>query len=102
MLLILSQAYIIITDCGVSAPGYGREVVDILNFTYKMPILQLKETMKINGSKGCDTQIAMHSATHKADVILSQEFKKHLSNASRKNGVIDQVKYKNGQVNGSR
>ena len=35
----------------------------------------------------------MHFSPHKTSVRLAQEFQKHLSNASRKNVVIDQGKY---------
>ena len=34
----------------------------------------------------------MHTVTYTSDVILAREFQNHLSNASRKNGVIDQGK----------
>ena len=40
----------------------------------------------------------MHSATHKADFSLELEFQKHLSNASCKNLVIDQGRYKNRAI----
>ena len=46
-------------------------------------------------------QIVVHSATHNNDVGLSQELKKYLSNSSRNNVLIDQVKYKKLKVNRS-
>ena len=36
----------------------------------------------------------MHTATQNTDVILAQEFQKHLSNKSRKHVIIDDVNTK--------
>ena len=48
--------------------------------------------MKLTGAKIYDTQMVMNNGTHTSDVSLDREFQKHLSNAARKNGLIDQVK----------
>ena len=42
---MLSQTFNIIIGCDVSAPGHGKEVVDILNFTYKRFIFHLMATL---------------------------------------------------------
>ena len=41
LLSILEHAYNIIIDCGIIAPGYGREVVDGLNDTDKLLLSML-------------------------------------------------------------
>ena len=51
-------------------------------------------TLQLPGLKYYDTQMAMQSTTNNADVSLPQLFQTHLSNASRKIGVIDQGKYR--------
>ena len=55
-------------------------------------------TAKLPGTKGYYMHIVMHYATSNNCFSLSQEIQKHLSNAPQKHGVIDKVKYKNGQV----
>ena len=50
--------------------------------------------VQLPGSKIFDSQIQMHTVTQKYDVSLAQEFQHHLTKEHRKNGVIDQVKYK--------
>ena len=50
--------------------------------------------MQLPGEKGYDTQMVMHTENHTADVSLDREFQEHLSNATRKHGLIDQFKYK--------
>ena len=44
--------------------------------------------------------MVMHSVNHKSDIILEQEFQKHLSNDLRKSAVIDKKNMEKGQVNG--
>ena len=44
-----------------------------------------------------DTQMVMHTGNRTYDISLAREYQKHLSNAARKHGVIDQVKYKRGK-----
>ena len=58
-------------------------------------------TVKLPGERGYDTHMVMQTGTHTYDVSLTREFKKHLSNAACKHGVISQEKYKKWQVNGS-
>ena len=71
---ILSQAYNIIFEYGVSAPGYGREVVNVLNTTEKSFLFQLMTTVQLPSLKDYDTNMAMHSATHNSDISLAQVF----------------------------
>ena len=56
-------------------------------------------TLEFLGEKCYDTHMVMHTLTRTPNFSLASEFQKHLSTAARKHGVIDQVKYKNGQVN---
>ena len=69
---MFSQSYNIIIDCGFSAPGHGREVVDVLKTTDKRFLFQLISTIKLSSYKLYDTQMGMHSATHKADASLAR------------------------------
>ena len=55
-------------------------------------------TVQLPGAKVYYTHMVMHSKTCASDDILASEFQKHLSTAAHKHGVIDQGKYKNGQV----
>ena len=52
--------------------------------------------MQLQGPKGYDKQIVIKSATFTGDVSLAREVQKHLSNAARKHGLINQGKYKKG------
>ena len=46
---VMSQAYSIIIDWGISAPGNGKEVVDELNAVDKRYIYQLMSKVKLPG-----------------------------------------------------
>ena len=88
----MSQTYAIIIDPGISAPGYGKEVVDGLNDVNKRYIYQLMYRVHLPGSVRIDSQIKMHIGTENKDVSLSHELKNHLEEEHRQNGVIDQGK----------
>ena len=49
-------------------------------------------TVKLLGSEWFNKKIAVHTATKHYDVSLAQEFQNHLSDESRKHGILDQVK----------
>ena len=51
------------------------------------------ETVQMNGSTRYYTHILMRSETSTSNINLAQELPKHLFNAARKHGVIDQGKY---------
>ena len=78
---ISSQEFNIIIDCGISATGHGREVVDGLNATYKGFIFHLTEKAQLTSSKRFYTKMDMDILIQNSDVMLSQEFQRHLSNA---------------------
>ena len=86
---MLSQAYSVIIDRGVSEPGYRREVVDGINATENIFLFQLMETVQLWGSKIYDTQMVINSPTSTDDISLDLELPKHLYNRSHKHGVID-------------
>ena len=88
---VLFQRHSIIFDRGISAPDHGKEVLDGLNDIDKRYIYQLMSNVQFTGSKTYDSQILMHSCTHKNDVSLAKYFQKHMSKEHRKYGVIDQV-----------
>ena len=46
---VMSQTYSIIIDCGISAPGHGKEVVDGLNAFDKRYIYQLMANVQLPG-----------------------------------------------------
>ena len=77
---------------GLSAPGNGKEVVDGLNAVDKRYKYQLMSKVQLPGSIRFDSQIKIHNSTENKDVSLALEFKDHLEDKHRKNGVIDKVK----------
>ena len=79
----------IITDRGISAPVNGVEVAGILNDTEKRLFFHLMTTGQFPGSELFDSKIVVHIATQNFDVSLALEFQIHLSNASRKHGILD-------------
>ena len=90
---VMSQCYSVIIDCGISAPGHGKEVVGGLNVIDKRYIYQLMFNVQLPGSKTFDSQILMHSCKQNNDVSMDKQLQKHLSKERRKHGVIDQGKY---------
>ena len=88
----MSQTCSIIIDCGISEPGHGKEVVDGINDVDKRYIYQLMSKVQLPGSVRFDSQIKMHTGTENIYVSLAQEFKDHLKEEHRQNGVIDQGK----------
>ena len=91
---VMYQCYSIIIYWGISAPGHVKEVVDGLNDFDKRYIYQLISTVKLPGSKIFDSQIQIHTGTQKYDVSLAKEFQEHVTKKHRKDGVIDQEKFK--------
>ena len=67
---VMSQTYSLIIDCGISAPGHGKEVVDGLNDVDKRYIYQLMSKVQLPGSVRFDSQIKMHTGTENKDVSL--------------------------------
>ena len=86
---MLSQAFYIIIDRGISAPGHGRELVDGLNAVDKRFFSQLMSTVQLPSAKGYDTQMVMHTGNRTSNVSLARKCQKHLSTAALKHGVID-------------
>ena len=93
---MLSQAFSVIIDRGISEPVHGRELVASLNAVDKKFMFQLMANVEILVAKIYDTQMVMNTWTCTYNVSFTSEFQKHLSNAALKHEVIDQVKYKNG------
>ena len=60
-------------DHGISAPGYGREVVDGLNGTSIRFICNLMANVELPGSKRFYTQMELQTATQNTDESLAQE-----------------------------
>ena len=56
------------------------------------------DTAQLPGSKQFDTQMEVHIESKNTDMILAQEFQKHLSNESRKDGIIDCGNHKKVQL----
>ena len=75
----MKHAYSIIIDCGVEAPGHGREVVDGFNATEKRLILMLMTTVKRPGAESYESHMAMHTSAANTDISLARKFQKHLS-----------------------
>ena len=45
----MSKCYSVIIDCGISAPGHGKDVVDDLDEIYKRYIYQLMSNAQLPG-----------------------------------------------------
>ena len=90
----MSQCYSVIIYRGISAPGNGKVVVDGINAVDKCYIYQLMSNFQIPGSNSLYSRMQMHNSNQNNDVSLAKEFQQHLTKEHRKNGVIDQVKYK--------
>ena len=69
-------------------------MVDDINTIEKRFMNQLRSTVQLPGSKKFEKHILMHSCIPKKDFSLAKQFQKHLSKENRKNGVIDQRKYR--------
>ena len=76
---VLSQRHSIIFDRGISAPGHGKEVVDVINAIDKRYMYQLMSTVQLQGLKTSEKQILMHSCIPKTDVSMTKYCQKHLS-----------------------
>ena len=63
LMSILSQAFSVIIDRGISAPRHRIEVFDEL---------QLIPTVQLPGAKGYHTQVIMHTGTHTSYVHLDR------------------------------
>ena len=93
-LYLMSRAFSVIIDRGISASVHGGELLDFLNAIDKRFTFQLMSNVQLPGEKGYDTKMVMHNGTRTSDVSLAREFQKHLSTAARKYGMIDQGKYR--------
>ena len=69
---MLAHAYNIIIDCGVGAPGHGREVVDGLNATDKGFISVLMKTLQLIGASDYDSQMVVHTSTVNTYISLAK------------------------------
>ena len=68
---MLSHEYNIIIDRDVGAPGYGIEVIYVLNANNKQFISMLMVTVKLTDAADYDSNMAMHTSTAKIDIILA-------------------------------
>ena len=68
LMSVTSQTYYIIIDCGISAPGNLKVVVDGLNSVDKRYIYQLMSKVPLPGSVIFDSHIKMHTGTENKDV----------------------------------
>ena len=74
LLSIFSHAYNIIIDCGVGAPGHGRELFYGLNATNKRFIFMLITTLPLLGTAAYESQMVIHTSTANTDIILTRGF----------------------------
>ena len=79
-----------IFDRGISAPGNGKEVVDLFNVVDKRFMYQLMSTVQLPRSEIFDSNIQMYTSARKDDVSLAKQFRENLTKKHRKYGVIDQ------------
>ena len=88
---MLSQAFSVIIDRGISATGHVRELVDGINAIGKL-FFQLISTVQLPGAKHYETKMVMHTGTCTCNVNLARKCQKYLYNAARKHGLIYQGK----------
>ena len=69
---MLSQAFSIIIDRGISAPGYGREVLYGLNAIDKEFLFQLIPTAQMPGEKRYDKHMVIQTGTRTSNVGLAR------------------------------
>ena len=72
LMSVMSQCYSVIIDRGISAPGYGKQVVDGLNAVDKRYIYQLMSIFQLPGSIRFDSQMQIHTGNQKYDVSLAK------------------------------
>ena len=60
---LMYQFYSVIIDRGISLPGHGKELVDVLNEIDKHYIYQLMSNVQLPGSKTFDSYILMNYCT---------------------------------------
>ena len=89
---MLSHAYNIIIYRPVGSPGNCREVVDVLNYTYKRFLSALMMNVQVSGIEAYNKQMEMHTSTVNKEISLAKGFKKYLSKPTLKYGVIYQDK----------
>ena len=70
----MSHTYSIIIDRGISAPGYGKELVDVLNdvdncYIY---IYKLMSKVQLPWSVRFYSQIIIHTGTKNKDISLAK------------------------------
>ena len=81
--------------CTDVPPGHGKEVVDGLNAVDKRCIYINFSNVQLPGSNIFYSQMQIHTGTKKDDVSLANKSQEHLTKKKhRKNGVIDQGRYK--------
>ena len=80
---VISQTYSLIIDRGISAPGHGKEVVDVINAVDKRYIYQLMSKVQLPGSIRFDSHIKIHTCTENEVICLAREFKNHLEGEHR-------------------
>ena len=68
----MSKFYSVVINCGISAPGHGKEVVNGLNAIDKRYIYQLISNVQLLGSKTFGSHILMHYSIQNNYVSLTK------------------------------
>ena len=95
LMSVMSQCYSNIIDQGISAPGYGKDVLDGLNAVDKIYIYQLVSTVKLPVSNRFDSQMQMHTGNQKDDVSLAKSFQHHLTKEHHKSSLFKDYSIQN-------
>ena len=72
LMSVMSQTYSIIIDCGISAHGHRKEVVDGISAIDKRYIYQLMSKVQLPGSVRFDSHIKIHTGTEGKNVSLAK------------------------------
>ena len=67
---MLSHSYNIVIDCGIGAPGHGKDVVDILSTTDKIFFTLLMRTVQLTGASSNNPQMVMHASISNTGIII--------------------------------
>ena len=71
LLSILSQAFNVIVERGINAPGYGKEVLDRVNSTDKGFIFHWVYTVQLPDSQMFYEQMEIHTSKNSNDLSLA-------------------------------
>ena len=92
LLSMLSYVYNIVIDCGIGAPGHGKDVVYGLKDTEESFLSMLITTVQLPGESTNNSQFAMYTSNINTYIIIEMGCQKHISDPTRAHGLVDHGK----------